>query len=458
MTNYIRSYWTQRAAKAALITSIALSLAASDARGTTRYWQGTAGNNWSTPANWSPTGPPQNADDLVFANRVSYNIVNDLPSLKVRSLDFQLSFTVSGNSLAIENSISSEATDSSVSLDVSGLTLLGNISISCDSQDLYFNCPIDLVDYDIIAYTHNNRYLWFASTLSGTGEFAAAGGNIFLYPFNGNPFAGTFVVQNATLYLDSLNGGSVRTRLEIWFGGTVSLSKSFQIDGGVPVVFMEATAQLLLNGNTNWFSDVEMRGGLLDSGPAGMSYLAGELQATSGYSQVAGNLSLYDAATPPAEFSVTSSSNPALDLAANVSGTDLTKTGSGFMRLLGNNTFTGNLQIDAGTVQPTSAAALSPSSAGVILNGGNLQMQGLTIGNEPLYVNSPNSTLIAYDACSWSGSVTLNADFNVLPADTTSTGKAMNFTGPISGSGGVTMLDSPSYNGTLLLSGSSANT
>src|ERR1035441_1234383 len=295
MTNYIRSYWTQRAAKAALITSIALSLAASDARGTTRYWQGTAGNNWSTPANWSPTGPPQNADDLVFANRVSYNIVNDLPSLKVRSLDFQLSFTVSGNSLAIENSISSEATDSSVSLDVSGLTLLGNISISCDSQDLYFNCPIDLVDYDIIAYTHNNRYLWFASTLSGTGEFAAAGGTTFLYPFNGNPFAGSFVVQNATLSLDSLNGGSVRTRLEIWFGGTVSLSKSFQIDGGVPVVFMEATAQLLLNGNTNWFSDVEMRGGLLDSGPAGMSYLAGELQATSGYSPVAGKLSLYDA-------------------------------------------------------------------------------------------------------------------------------------------------------------------
>src|ERR1019366_8027817 len=244
--------------------------------------------------------------------------------------------------------------------------------------------------------------------------------------------------------------------LEVWSGATVSTMKGFQIQ--TRSVLIQPSGRILLNNTTNGFVNIVMQGGLIDSGPGGLIYLASgplQINATNETARIAGNLSVRDNIMP---IEVNGPWSPGLDLAANVRGIDFTKTGLNLMQISGNNTFTGYLQIDAGTVQPTSAAALSPSSVGVILNGGNLQMQGLTIGNEPLYVNSPNSTLIAYDACSWSGSVTLNADFNVLPADTTSTGKAMNFTGPISGSGGVTMLDSPSYNGTLLLSGSSANT
>ena len=156
-------------------------------------------------------------------------------------------------------------------------------------------------------------------------------------------------------------------------------------------------------------------------------------------------------------FNVTDVYDPGLEIQATIEGVGFDKTGSGLLLLDGNNTFTGNLQIDAGTVQPSSAAALSPTSAGVILNGGELLLLGLAIGSEPLSVTA-NSTLMANDQCSWAGPVSLSAILNVLPQDTTSSGKTMNFTGSITGGGGITMLDSSGYNGTLLLSGSSANT
>src|ERR1022692_1344827 len=136
MTNYIRSYWTQRAAKAVLITSIALSLAASDARGTTRYWQGTAGNNWSTPANWSPAGPPQDGDDLFFINRVSNNIINDLPFITVHSMIFYQAFGLSGNPMTVTSEIACFATDAGVDIGVDGLYLGGNTYLNAVYKEL----------------------------------------------------------------------------------------------------------------------------------------------------------------------------------------------------------------------------------------------------------------------------------------------------------------------------------
>src|SRR6516164_3200393 len=89
-----------------------------------RYWLGTAGNNWSTPANWVPAGPPQNGDDLFFTNRVGNNIVNDVTNLTLRSMNFYLAFSLSGNDITLTGGIGCLASDNSVDIDLPNIFLL----------------------------------------------------------------------------------------------------------------------------------------------------------------------------------------------------------------------------------------------------------------------------------------------------------------------------------------------
>ena len=133
-------------------------------------------------------------------------------------------------------------------------------------------------------------------------------------------------------------------------------------------------------------------------------------------------------------------------------------TGDGLLLLDGTNTLFGELRITAGTVQPTIAAALSPGGFGVTLNGGDLQLQALAVNGVNLLVTSSSSTFLANNQCSWSGPVTVSADLHALPQDTLLSGTTMTFSGAITGGGGLIMMDSPDYNGTLVLAGSSANT
>ena len=451
-----RVAWENRLAKTLALGLCAAWLAGmmmGEARATTRYWQGTAGNNWSTPANWSPAGPPQDGDDLFFINRVSNNINNDLPFITVHSMIFYQAFSLSGNPMTVTSEIACFATDAGVDIFVDGLYLGGNTYLNAVYKELDLDTYIELGGYTLTATGYNGNYLDFPGEIYGAGNFVLAGGTAYLDAFNGNNVNGSFLVEGGTLVLDSLYGNAVNTNLEVWSGATVSTMKGFQIQ--TRSVLIRPSGRILLNNTTNGFVTIVMQGGLIDSGPGGLIYLASgplQINATNETARIAGNLSVRDNIRP---IEVNGPWSPGLDLAANVQGIDFTKTGLNLMQISGNNTLYGAFEIQQGVVEADSSQAFGTS--GVVLDGGNLQLQGIAIGNH-LDVYAPNSTLIAYDACSWSGSVTLYADLNVLPADTTSTGKAMNFTGVISGSGGMTMLDSPSYNGTLLLSGSSANT
>src|SRR6267154_6919721 len=80
-------------------------LAAMNARATIRTYSAGSGN-WSTPSNWSPSGAPQNGDDLVFNNSPSSNLTNDIPGLSVRTLEFHHSGAVWGFSLTVTVGIS----------------------------------------------------------------------------------------------------------------------------------------------------------------------------------------------------------------------------------------------------------------------------------------------------------------------------------------------------------------
>src|SRR2546426_115453 len=94
-------HWPGSACWLALIAQLAFLLAVPPAHGASRSWQGTHGSYWSTPANWSPTGRPQNGDSLRFTNRVSSYITNDIDGLSVYFVDFFKAFRVYGTNLTL---------------------------------------------------------------------------------------------------------------------------------------------------------------------------------------------------------------------------------------------------------------------------------------------------------------------------------------------------------------------
>lgn len=124
------------------------------------------------------------------------------------------------------------------------------------------------------------------------------------------------------------------------------------------------------------------------------------------------------------------------------------------------NTFTGNTEIDAGTVALT--GSLDSSSAIFIGNGGNssdaaLSLSGTTTLANSIQVNisggSGNRDLIKADATSQtaSGNIVNNRDSTI---NVTNAGGNLDLSGVVSGSSAVTKTGA----GTLVLSGSSANT
>jgi autotransporter-associated beta strand protein len=90
------------------------------------------------------------------------------------------------------------------------------------------------------------------------------------------------------------------------------------------------------------------------------------------------------------------------------------KSGTGEMRLSGNNSFTGQLAANDGQLTLASSTAAGVPGAGVILNNSSvLAIDGnLAIENEPLTINSTNTVQLKVlsGASYWNSSITLNRD------------------------------------------------
>ena len=79
-----------------------------------------------------------------------------------------------------------------------------------------------------------------------------------------------------------------------------------------------------------------------------------------------------------------------LTINGNIGGNGFEKTGNGGLYLNGNSTFFGDMEITAGTVQPVTAQSFGQPTApyGVELNGGILQIQGISSVGEPVCLES----------------------------------------------------------------------
>jgi hypothetical protein len=78
---------------------------------TTRTWVGPNNGTWSTAANWSPAGAPQNGDALVFPSpaATAKSSVNNLVELTVDSIQFDTYTSISGNRLNVKSEIRQSA-------------------------------------------------------------------------------------------------------------------------------------------------------------------------------------------------------------------------------------------------------------------------------------------------------------------------------------------------------------
>ena len=148
-----------------------------------------------------------------------------------------------------------------------------------------------------------------------------------------------------------------------------------------------------------------------------------------------------------------------LDITGPVQGSGFNQTGSGTLLLNGANNFSGAVTVSGGTLKPANSAALNIASSGSLhLNGGILSGEYFNFPNVPLYVDGPYSQLQAYTPWKWGGPVVLNSTLTVSALDLNFTNAPINFSGPISGVGGLYLQNEFFGTATVQLSGSQANT
>ncbi len=161
-----------------------------------------------------------------------------------------------------------------------------------------------------------------------------------------------------------------------------------------------------------------------------------------------------------AQIDVRGAGADTFDLFASIQGSGFNKTGPGTLVLDGANNFTGAVTVSEGDLEPSDQPSLNITGAqgALHLNGGTLWLQALDIPNVPLYVDAPFSEVLAYTPCAWSGPVTLNSTLTVAPIDLSGNNRAINFSGAISGAGGLYLQNEILGTAAVQLSGPDANT
>ena len=433
-------------------------------------WSGNVSGLWNVAANWSGGAPTAGEGPvaLIFPSGATrIKTTNNISGLSAGSItlsgdNYILAGTGGGTSLALtgNNNIwflvtgTNNRVDSSLSLT---LNAAGKISISP-----YASLQID-------------------SVMSGSGGFTKTGnGHLYFGGTVNNTYAGTTTIESGNVYLGRavLQSGVWVPRISIpgpfivGIGSTnllpyVELQYGEQISSNVVPVVTE-NSFLYFQGATQTVAGLQMSGGEIDtrktSGSRGLLRLNGNVSGLLDASVIKGEVSM-----AAGNRTIFTTNHAELWIDANIAqsgGTlNINKTGTGDLRLTGTNTFTGNIQVYAGTLTADSPLALGTTNGPTIIEDGaqiavyddivgepltmygmgttNSASEGFTDGIEPATYRTYNS--------SWSGPITLGTDvlISVTPGGT------LELTGPISGAGGLVKADPK---GTLLLSGSAAIT
>jgi fibronectin-binding autotransporter adhesin len=459
----------------------ALTLGAFHADAAERRWVsgGVISSAWSDPDNWDPEGAPQDGDDLRFAGLggAAMIMINDLTGLRVNNLWFDSGpWQLTGNPLRVSRSIAnggSGLVQIHCDIRLEAAVLFSAFSLFPDySADMRLTGAIDLNGHLLTLIARNHTTLDLAGPISGNGrivievetlDFFSSAGTVKFSGNQPNTFTGDvtlssnrdiYAVYGAHLVLDKQSGLAIPGALTIGNNALVKLDRPHQI-ADATIIPISSGGRFFLQGNTE-----SIRGLTLDSVPGsdGFGGPVDTIVDTGGATlSVEGNITSNHRRTntpPPTIRGVlglpagshtihtTGTAEFGLSIEAQIIGEGgFTKTGNNALILEGNNSFNGDSVVQEGSVWVSHNNALGAPSGATILEGGELSLDGVTVGPKVLLVNRSTTTrgdtlgalLIAINVCSWAGPVVLNTNATVAGGDIT-------FSGQISGPGGVRFL------------------
>jgi autotransporter-associated beta strand protein len=475
----------------------------------TRNWTGAVNQYWSNPNNWNPTGTPGASDILQFGfvSDSHRTMVNDIANLTVYQLVFQANdYTLNGNMLNFlnynddtgiyggsgENSSFTVTINCPLIFPIGGTigAITGPGIFTQSTEQLFLNGPIETDALLTFSASSNAKFggsggggngrIYAASQITGSGAVFANAVNIYdaqtptdspgQIEFNGTPgntFAGPLYIYtgyHAQVTFAKSSGEAAPNGIHIYQNDSVNLviGGSGNQTGENSSIEIESGSSLSLSGNNVTVGTVIFDGSAtLDTGGTLLGLNGGIIatnnSGSSAHPLISGRINL-NGFEP---FNVTGSTTPGLEIAASIAGNGFQKLGNNVLTLSGNNTFSGDCEISAGTVQPMTPTAFGQAGPtyGVELDGGKLQMQSLGITNEPLFVTSSNSVFEPLNQCVWTGPITLNQNLNLLAIDLASSGLATTLSGPITGSGGIRVMPTaPFSSGTVNFTGATDNT
>jgi fibronectin-binding autotransporter adhesin len=414
-------------------------------------WSGAVNGNWSNAGNWSAGGVPvigESSITISFPVSATRKVMtNDIGALTVTSMNF------SGSNYVLRGA-------STITF---GSSLI-NVLSSGDSNVIESTLSLP----GAFAVSVSDNKVMAVHTLTGSGYVVKFGeGELHLRGTASNPLSGGYIVNVGTLRL-AKTGLATAVIGPLTIVGTTNLGQyaSVWLEGSDQIsiatdITIHPTGILNLNGKTNTISNLTVMAGSVYG--SGLLALEGDLRLSAIDNSfptpdisplIQGNLEFNGA------FSTIIVSNSVCEIVANIvengGVTALNKTGPGTLWLKGGGNFSGNLNVQAGTVraeQNTSLGSVAglttvSSGASLILAAGLSMSESFGLAGDG--VNGQGALQAASGVVECFGNVTLTNTATVRVPNLTE----LQLKGVISGTGGLKKIGE----GELHLAGLNANT
>ncbi len=417
--------------------------------------------SWSNPQNWVGNAAPNPGDDLVFASApASLASNNDFaPGTSFHSIAIAGNgYTITGNAVQLQAGLTTTNTVGGSTPAVNTVAL--PLTLAAGQTFTSTNAGTDLVltgsldnGGNLWTVTGSGAVLFAGPSIGGAGGLTKKGaGLLILQDANPDTFTGTTTVNAGSLILYGQSGNAIVGDLVIGngFGGAkadvVRLAAGGQI-ANTSSVTVNSSGLLDLNGFNETIGPLTLSAGNVSTGK-GTLILNGDVTtlAASATASISGKLSLGPAGTTTRTFTIANGdAGPDLYVSAKVSGPDgveLIKTGSGSLKLTGDNTYVGQTLVAHGKLEAASANALGGTGGTTTVNAGGIldyvnptANSTYTFAAEPITLNGgklegsgSSATLVV------PGPITLAAD-SVVTEDS---GTTLSLTGKVTGPAGFT--------------------